>query len=102
MASRNKKSRGKKAAKPAARTKAAGTRAKAPKATKPRATAARRDGNIAAKPKTAGKAPAAKKTASLPAPSGERVIAETSRRMVAAAAAACDEKKAEDVRILEL
>ena len=36
------------------------------------------------------------------APSPERVIAENTRQMVAAAAAACEEKKAEDIRILEL
>jgi len=43
-----------------------------------------------------------KRLSQAPAPAGERVIAETSRQMVAAAAAACDEKKAEDLRILEL
>jgi ribosome-associated protein len=32
----------------------------------------------------------------------QRAIADSTRRMVAAAAAACDEKKAEDTRILEL
>jgi ribosome-associated protein len=49
-----------------------------------------------------GKASPAKKAVSTPKPSGERFIPETTRQMVAAAAAACDEKKAEDTRILEL
>jgi ribosome-associated protein len=53
-------------------------------------------------PKTAAKPRPAKKTAS-PAPAdGRRVIAEATRQMLAAAAAACDEKKAVDTRILEL
>ena len=91
-ATSGKKTSGKKAAKQTAQTKAARTKAAA------KTTPARRGAKTAAKP--AGKArPAAKATS---APSGERVIAETSRQMVAAAAAACDEKKAEDVRILEL
>jgi ribosome-associated protein len=93
MAASNKKSSDKKAA---SRTKAAGTKAAATKT-----TAARRSAKAAAKPKPAGKARPAK-TVSAPAPAGERVIAESSRQMVAAAAAACDEKKAEDIRILEL
>jgi ribosome-associated protein len=91
MAASNKKSSGKKAAKHTSRTKAAGTKT----------TAARRGAKAAAKPKPAGKVRPAK-TVSAPAPAGERVIAESSRQMVAAAAAACDEKKAEDIRILEL
>jgi ribosome-associated protein len=96
MAASNKKSSGKKAAKHTSRTKAAGTKAAATKT-----TAARRGAKAAAKPKPAGKVRPAK-TVSAPAPAGERVIAESSRQMVAAAAAACDEKKAEDIRILEL
>jgi ribosome-associated protein len=90
MAAPHKKTSGKKAAKHTARTKAAGTKS----------TAARRGAKAAAR--QAGKARPAKKTIAAPAPAGERVIAETSRQMVAAAAAACDEKKAEDLRILEL
>jgi ribosome-associated protein len=86
----------KKAAKHTATTKP-GTRT-----TGAKTTAARRGAKAAAKPKPAGKTRPAKKTVTAPAPSGERVIAETSRQMVAAAAAACDEKKAEDLRILEL
>jgi ribosome-associated protein len=85
-----KKTGGKKAAKHPAQTKAAAAKS----------TAARRGAKAAARP--AGKARPAKKTVAAPAPAGERVIAETSRQMVAAAAAACDEKKAEDIRILEL
>ena len=95
MAAPHKKTSGKKAAKHTARTKAAGTKASAAKT-----TPARRGAKAAAK--TAGKARPAKKAISAPAPASERVIAETSRQMVAAAAAACDEKKAEDIRILEL
>jgi ribosome-associated protein len=87
-----KKTGGKKAAKHPAQTKA--------KAAAAKSTAARRGAKAAAKP--AGKARPAKKTIAAPAAAGERVIAETSRQMVAAAAAACDEKKAEDIRILEL
>jgi ribosome-associated protein len=86
----NKKASSKKAAKHTARTKATGTKS----------TAARHGAKTAARP--AGKARPAKKTIAAPTPAGERVIAETSRQMVAAAAAACDEKKAEDIRILEL
>lgn len=95
MAAPHKKTSGKKAAKHTARTKAAGTKASAAKT-----TPARRGAKAAAK--TAGKARPAKKAVNAPAPASERVIAETSRQMVAAAAAACDEKKAEDIRILEL
>jgi ribosome-associated protein len=85
---------GKKAAKHASRGKAA---------TKPagaKSAAAKRGVKITAMP--AGKVRPAKKIISTPAPAVERVIAESSRQMVAAAAAACDEKKAEDIRILEL
>lgn len=91
----NKKASAKKAAKHTTRTRAAGTKAAGTKT-----TAARRGAKTAAK--TAGKARPAKKAISVPAPAVERVIAETSRQMVAAAAAACDEKKAEEIRILEL
>jgi ribosome-associated protein len=90
MAAPNKKSSGKKAAKRTTRTKAAGTKT----------TAAKRAVKSAAKP--AGKARPAKKAASAPPPVTERVIAKLSRQMVAAAVAACDEKKAEDIRVLEL
>ncbi len=95
MAPSNKKSSAKKAVKHTSRTKAAGTKAAGTKT-----TAARRSAKTAAK--AAGKARPAKKAVSAPAPAAERVIAESSRQMVAAAAAACDEKKAEDLRILEL
>jgi ribosome-associated protein len=97
MAASSKKSSGKKAVKHTSRTKAAGTKAAGTKT-----TAARRGAKTAAKPRPAGKARPAKKTVSAPAPAVERVIAESSRQMVAAAAAACDEKKAEEIRILEL
>jgi ribosome-associated protein len=89
MAGPSKKSSGKTAAKHTGK-KAAGTKR----------TAARSGVKSATKPRPAIKSRAAKKAA--PAPSAERVIAETTRQMVAAAAAACDEKKAEDTRILEL
>ena len=89
-----KKTGGKKAAKHISRSKAA------TKSTGAKSTAARRGAKPAAKP--AGKARPPKKTISAPAPAVERVIAESSRQMVAAAAAACDEKKAEEIRILEL
>jgi ribosome-associated protein len=93
MAGPTKKSSGKTAAKHTGR-KTAGTkrtpaRSGVKSAAKPRP---------ATKPRPAIKSRAAKKAA----PSAERVIAETTRQMVAAAAAACDEKKAEDTRILEL
>ena len=96
MAASNKKSSSKKAAKHISRTKAAGTKTAGTK------TAARRGAKTAAKPRPAGKARPAKKTIAAPAPVGERVIAENVLQMVAAAAAACDEKKAEEIRILEL
>jgi ribosome-associated protein len=95
MAAPHKKTSGKKAAKHPVKTKAAGTKAVAAKS-----TSARRGAKTA--PRPAGKARPAKKTIAAPTPASERVIAETSRQMVAAAAAACDEKKAEDIRILEL
>jgi ribosome-associated protein len=63
-------------------------------------------------PRTAAKKSAARKqapaktvangSAKEKAPSSERSIAAITRQMVAAAAEACDEKKAEDTRILEL
>ena len=87
MATSSKKTSGKKAVRRTVRTKAA---------------TSRRAGKTATKPQSAGKPRTAKKPVSAPMPAGERVIAETSRRMVAAAAAACEEKKAQDVRILEL
>jgi ribosome-associated protein len=100
MAGPSKKSSGKTAAKRTSK-KAAGTKR----------AAARSGVKAAAKPRPAtkpglvtksspAKSGAAKKAA--PAPSPERVIAESTRQMVAAAAAACEEKKAEDIRILEL
>jgi ribosome-associated protein len=97
MAGPNKKSSGKKAAKhtskKAAGTKRAATRGGVKAATKPRP---------AIKSGRATKPRPAKKAAAAPTPSPERVIAESTRQMVAAAAAACEEKKAEDLRILEL
>ena len=97
MAGPNKKSSGKKAAKhtskKAASTKRAATRGGVKAATKPRP---------AIKSGRATKPRPAKKAAAAPTPSPERVIAESTRQMVAAAAAACEEKKAEDLRILEL
>jgi ribosome-associated protein len=97
MAGPNKKSSGKKAAKhinkKAAGTKRAATRGGVKAATKPRP---------AIKSGRATKSRPAKKAAAAPTPSPERVIAESTRQMVAAAAAACEEKKAEDLRILEL
>ena len=97
MAGSNKKSSGKKAAKHTSK-KAAGTKRTAARggvkaATKPRP---------AIKSGRATKPRPAKKAAAAPTPSPERVIAESTRQMVAAAAAACEEKKAEDIRILEL
>jgi ribosome-associated protein len=96
MAGPNKKSSGKKAAKHTSK-KAAGTK-----------RAAARSGVKAAiksRPATrsvpTSKSRAVKKAAPA-APSPERVIAQSTRQMVAAAAAACEEKKAEDLRILEL
>src|ERR1700679_155928 len=103
MAGPNKKSSGKKAAKQtskkAARTKRAATRGGVKAATKPRP--AIKSGR-ATKSGPATKSRPAKKAAAAPTPSPERVIAESTRQMVAAAAAACEEKKAEDLRILEL
>ena len=97
MAGPNKKSSGKTAAKhtskKAAGTKRAASRGGVKAATKPRP---------AIKSGRATKSRPAKKAAAAPTPSTERVIAESTRQMVAAAAAACEEKKAEDIRILEL
>jgi ribosome-associated protein len=86
MAAPSKKSSRKTAAKHTGRTKTAA-----------KSTAARSGAKSAAKsPSASKKAPPAI------APADERGIAEITRRMVAAAAAACEEKKAEDTRILEL
>jgi ribosome-associated protein len=97
MAGPNKKSSGKKAAKHTSKkaggTKRAATRGGVKAATKPRP---------AIKSGRAAKSRPEKKAAAAPTPSPERVIAESTRQMVAAAAAACEEKKAEDLRILEL
>ncbi len=87
MAAPSKKSSRKTAAKHSSRTKTATTKKTAP----------RHGVKVAAKSH-----PAKKKAPPTPAPRAERAIAETTRQMVAAAAAACDEKKAEDIRILEL
>ena len=95
MAGASKKSSGKTAAKhtskKAAGTKRAAARSGVKAATKPRP---------ATRAIPATKAGAMKKATAAPSP--ERVIAENTRQMVAAAAAACEEKKAEDLRILEL
>jgi ribosome-associated protein len=95
MAGSNKKSSGKTTAKHT-RTKAAGAQKAAKK------TASSRGIKIAAKPERATKSRPAKKTSLAPTPDGGRVIAESTRQMLAAAAAACEEKKAVDTRILEL
>jgi ribosome-associated protein len=87
MAAPSKKSTRKTAAKHAGRTNAAGTRKSAPVH------------GVKAAPKPR---PGKKKAVVTLAPSEKRLIAEATRQMVAAAAAACDEKKAEDTRILEL
>jgi ribosome-associated protein len=87
MAAPSKKSSRKTAAKHSSRTKTATTKKATPT----------RGAKVAAKAH-----PAKKKAPSAPAPRAERAIAETTRQMVAAAVAACDEKKAEDIRILEL
>jgi ribosome-associated protein len=81
------KSGGKAVAKHTSRTKAAGAK----KTTRVKAAAK----------KTAAKARPAKKAAPV-APVAERSIPDLTRRMVAAAAAACEEKKGEDTRVLEL
>jgi ribosome-associated protein len=103
MAGPNKKSGGKKAAKHTSKkeagTKRAATRGGVKAATKPRP--AIKSGR-ATKSGPASKSRPAKKAAAALTPSTERVIAESTRQMVAAAAAACEEKKAEDLRILEL
>ena len=95
MAGASKKSSGKTAAKhtskKAAGTKRAAGRSGVKAATQPRP---------ATRAVPATKAGAMKKATAAPSP--ERVIAENTRQMVAAAAAACEEKKAEDIRILEL
>jgi ribosome-associated protein len=95
MAGASKKSSGKTAAKHTSK-KAAGTKR----------AAARSGVKAATKPRPATRAVPATKVGAMKkataAPSPERVIAENTRQMVAAAAAACEEKKAEDIRILEL
>jgi ribosome-associated protein len=100
MAGASKKSSGKTAAKhtskKAAGTKRAAARSGVKAAAKPRPTKS----GLATKSGPAAKSGPAKKAA--PAPGPERAIAESTRQMVAAAAAACEEKKAEDIRILEL
>lgn len=99
MAGASKKSSGKTAAKhsskKAAGTKRAAARSGVKAAAKPRPAT---KSGLATKSGTAAKSGPAKKAA----PSPERAIAESTRQMVAAAAAACEEKKAEDIRILEL
>jgi ribosome-associated protein len=87
MASPSKKSSRKTAAKNSNRTKTATTKKTAPS----------RGVKVATKAH-----PAKKKAPSAPAARTEHTIAETTHQMVATAAAACDEKKAEDIRILEL
>lgn len=96
MAGSDKKSSGKTAAKNT-RTKAAGTQRAAAKK-----TASGRGIKIAAKPERATNSRPTKKTVLAPTADRGRVIAEATRQMLAAAAAACDEKKAVDTRILEL
>ncbi len=66
-----------------------------------KAAGARKTASKAPAKKTAAKARPAKK-ATPAAPIAERSIPELTRRMVAAAAAACEDKKGEDTRILEL
>ena len=95
MAGSNKKLSSKTAVKHT-RTRAAGTQKTAKK------TASGRGIKIAAKPERATNSRPAKKTPVTPNPEGGRVIAESTRQMLAAAAAACEEKKAVDTRILEL
>jgi ribosome-associated protein len=87
MAAPSKKSSRKPAAKHSSRTKTATAKKTTPS----------RGVKVAAKAH-----PAKKKAAPAPAAPAEHAIDETTRQMVAAAAAACDEKKAEDIRILEL
>ncbi|HEY3988054.1 MAG TPA: ribosome silencing factor [Acidobacteriaceae bacterium] len=85
MAAPRKKSSGRTAAKRTTRAKSAGAKSAA-----------------GSRVKAAAKSRPAKKAPSAPAAGNGRIIPETTRQMVAAAAAACDEKKAEDTRILEL
>jgi ribosome-associated protein len=65
-------------------------------------TATRRGVKAAAKSHPPAKPRPAKKAELAATANGFRIIAETTRQMLAAAAAACDEKKAIDTRILEL
>jgi ribosome-associated protein len=67
-----------------------------------RKAAARRGTKTAAKSHPPAKPRPAKKAALVAPAKAHRIIAETTRQMLAAAAAACDEKKAVDTRILEL
>ena len=85
------KSSGNAAAKPTSRTKSAGAKKTAPR--HGLKTAAK--SHAAARPRPAKKAAPA-------APAAERAIPDLTRRMVAAAAAACEDKKGEDTRALEL
>ena len=96
MAGPKKKSSSKTAAKHTSRAKAATKSAGARRAT------TRSGLKAAARSRSAAKSSPAKKNVSAPTPTSERIIPESTRQMVAAAAAACDEKKAEDTRILEL
>ena len=99
MAGASKKSSGKTAAKHTSK-KAAGTKRAAARSGLKAAAKARpaTKTGLATKSGPAAKSGPAKKAS----PSPERAIAESTRQMVAAAAAACEEKKAEDIRILEL
>jgi ribosome-associated protein len=74
------------------------SRTKSAKPTAQKSPAARK--KSAAKSRPAPKPRAAKKAAR--ASASERAITDLTRRMVAAAAAACEDKKGEDTRILEL
>jgi ribosome silencing factor RsfS/YbeB/iojap len=85
------KSSGKAAAKHTSRTKPAGAKK----------TTARHGLKTAAKSRAAARPRPAKKAVPA-APAAERSISDLTRRMVAAAAAACEDKKGEDTRVLEL
>jgi ribosome-associated protein len=89
------KSSGNAAAKPTGRTKTAGAKKTTP----------RHGLKTAAKSRAARPRPAKKAAPAAPAPAraiSERAISDSTRRMVAAAAAACEDKKGEDTRVLEL
>jgi ribosome-associated protein len=85
------KSSGKAAAKSTSRTKTAGAKKTTP----------RHGLKTAAKSRAAARPRPAKKAAPA-APAPERAISDSTRRMVAAAAASCEDKKGEDTRVLEL